>query len=470
MEAATPRARPRVVHIVGRAVGEFLGVPLAVVLCFLGLTGVVYGLDAAGWADEGHPDGLGWLGRLLGDTGALSSLLATVASSIITVTSITFSLLLLAVQQGSAALTSQVFDQFLRRRSNQLYFGFFVGLSVYVLLTLVTASALHRPVFGTLVAVLLTAAALCMVVLLIYNTIDQMRSAEIVKAIHHHTLRAREAQMPLLRTTRRAPTPGMPIACTVLAEEDGVVSAIDAGALGKALAACPAGVEVEILVGIGAYVAFRDPLVRIRSSGELDEAVQKRVSEAAIRAIDLDEGRDLSGDPAFGIEQLSTMSWTTVSTAHSNPQPGILACQGLRDILSRWGAEWPPPENPASPVVYPDRVVHDAIAALESLGVVASESIQHQTLAEVTRTLAVLLVGLPRDLKVRLEDVALRSLSALGEHVLTRELEEALRRLEDALRETGFAAGADAVARATAELARTVGRLNSRSTRVPQSG
>lgn len=142
----------------------------------------------------------------------------------------------------------------------------------------------------------------------------------------------------------------------------------------------------------------------------------------------------------------------------------------MRDILSRWGAEWPPPENPASPVVYPDRVVQDAIAALESLGVVASESIQHQTLAEVTRTLALLVVGLPRDLKVRIEDVALRSLSALGEHVLTRELEEALRQLEDALRKTGFAAGADAVARATAELARTVGHLNSRSTRVPQSG
>lgn len=199
MKTRASVTRPKVLHVVRRAVSEFLAVPLVVVLCFLGLAVMVYSLDDAGWADDQHPDGFGWLGRLLGDTGALSSLLATVASSIITVTSITFSLLLLAVQQGASALTSQVFDQFLRRRSNQLYFGFFLGLSIYVLVTLVTASPLHRPVFGTSMAVVLTAAALCMVVLLIYNTIDQMRPAEIINAIHHHVLRARKAQMPLLQ-------------------------------------------------------------------------------------------------------------------------------------------------------------------------------------------------------------------------------------------------------------------------------
>lgn len=248
------------------------------------------------------------------------------------------------------------------------------------------------------------------------------------------------------------------------------MSAIDVAALKKMLGAFPTGVEIEIVVGIGTYVAYRDPLIRIRSDGSLEGAVRTHLAKAAIRAIDLDEGRDLSGDPAFGIEQLSTIGWTTVSTAHSNPQPGILVCQGLRDILSRWGAEWPLPENPAAPIVYPDRVTEDAIAALESLVVVASESIQHQTLAEIMRTLAILVVGLPSDLATRIEDVVLRSLSALGEHVLTRELEEALGQLEAALQNVGFTATAEAVVRVTAELHQSVGRLASRSTRVPQTG
>ncbi|WP_164093848.1 DUF2254 family protein, partial [Stenotrophomonas maltophilia] len=76
---------------------------------------------------------------------ALASLLATVASSIITVTSITFSLLLIAVQQGASALTAQVTDQFMARKTNQFYFGYFVGLSVFVLITLVSNTDYHRP-------------------------------------------------------------------------------------------------------------------------------------------------------------------------------------------------------------------------------------------------------------------------------------------------------------------------------------
>ena len=127
--------------------------------------------------------GFHWLGNLLGDSAALGSLLTTVASSIITVTSITFSLMLIAVQQGAAALTAQVTDQFMARRTNQFYFGYFVGLSVFVLMTLVTNSSFHRPLFGTTLALLLTTSALCLINVMIYNTIDQMRPAQIIQFI-----------------------------------------------------------------------------------------------------------------------------------------------------------------------------------------------------------------------------------------------------------------------------------------------
>ena len=56
---------------------------------------------------------------------------SAVATSLLTVTSITFSVLLLAVQQTASSLTTVVFDQFLRRASNRLYFGFFVGLTAF---------------------------------------------------------------------------------------------------------------------------------------------------------------------------------------------------------------------------------------------------------------------------------------------------------------------------------------------------
>ncbi|MDQ3518913.1 MAG: DUF2254 domain-containing protein, partial [Gemmatimonadota bacterium] len=65
------------------------------------------------------------------DAETTSNLLAAIAAGIITVTSITISLLLLAVQQGAGSMTTAVFDQFMRRRVNQTYFGFFIGLALY---------------------------------------------------------------------------------------------------------------------------------------------------------------------------------------------------------------------------------------------------------------------------------------------------------------------------------------------------
>ena len=470
--AGVSSIRRKFVGAVTRAFGEFLGLPIVIVVCFVAFAIGIYLVDRAIWSDEQQSANLHWLAELFGDTAAINSLLTTIATSIITVTSITFSLLLLAVQQGASALTSQVFDQFLRRRSNQFHFGFFVGLSVYCLLTLVTVSTLHRPIFATLAALLFTSVALCMIVVLIYNTIDQMRPAEIVKAIHHHILLARRSQLALLQATRRKTRGGLAFEIPLASPETGIVAAIDVAAVratflerGEA-----AVVEVEFLVGIGTYAAYRDVLIRLRSDREFDEPFRKRLSDAAISAIKFSDGRDLGCDPAFGVEQLAAIGWTSVSTARSNPQPGILVVRSLRDILARWGEEGPSPSDPQSPVIYPDHVMAEAIGVLESLAVVSSESMQHQTLAEIMRTLAVLLDTLPEEFAECLENVALRSVSALGEHVLTGDLEASLQQLEMALSRHGRATASNSIMRATAALRQSVGRLNSRSTRVPQPG
>ncbi|HTK13578.1 MAG TPA: DUF2254 family protein [Xanthobacteraceae bacterium] len=466
--------RNRVFEAVRRAFKEFLGLPIAMVVCFVVFAGATYIVDEIAWSNQNSIASLKWLARLLGDAKAIGNLLGIVASSIITVTSITFSLLLIAVQQGASALTSQVFDQFLRRRSNQLYFGYFVGLCVYVLLTLATVSDVHRPIFGALVAIILTSAALCIVVVLIYNTIDQMRPAEIVKEIHHYILRARQTQKSLLEQTRRKTSGSLTSRSRICSSESGFLSKIDIGAIRTALLddekTSHERLEIEMLAGIGAYIAYGDPLIDIHSMGPPAHDRYKAIRDTAVRAITFDDGRDLNSDPSFGIEQLAIIGWTSVSTAKSNPMPGILVCQSLRDILARWAADGTVPEDAKSPVVYTDRVTQEAIEALESLAVVASESMQHQTLAEIMRTLSILLLTLPHDRVRRVEETILRSLSALGEHVLTHPLEASLQDVQQALRHIDRGESAEKVAQAVSQFRKSYGRLNSRATRVPQNG
>jgi len=91
-------------EVVHRAFVEFLKLPILIVAGFIVLAAVTSFIDYTE---------IGWLQTLRApihdaffrDSQATSDLLSTIASGVITVTSITFSLLLLAVQQAASSLT-----------------------------------------------------------------------------------------------------------------------------------------------------------------------------------------------------------------------------------------------------------------------------------------------------------------------------------------------------------------------------
>ncbi len=93
--------------------------------------------------------------------------MGTVATEVITITSITFSLLLLALQQSAGSLSHQVFDQFLQWRLNQLYFGFVIGMAFYALIILATVDPPFNPFLGATLALILASVALYVLLLLI---------------------------------------------------------------------------------------------------------------------------------------------------------------------------------------------------------------------------------------------------------------------------------------------------------------
>lgn len=112
-------------------------------------------------------------GHVFGDPESTGSLLGTIAAGVITVSSITFSILLLAMQQSAAAMTHAVLDQFLRRRFNQAFFGAYIGVAVYSLVTLATVNPPFNPVFGASLSLVSAVVTLTLLPLLIYKTIDQ---------------------------------------------------------------------------------------------------------------------------------------------------------------------------------------------------------------------------------------------------------------------------------------------------------
>lgn len=450
-----------------RAFTSFLAVPSIIILGFVLLAFGSYTIERA---DPALLRPLRDVMRehVFGDASATSALLGTVASGVITVTSITFSLLLLALQQSAAALTHQVFDQFLRRRVNQVYFGAFVGITLFALITLATVSPPFNPVLGASIALILTLLALYVLLLLIYAAIDQMRPTEIIKTIHDQTLKARDKQDDLLARTRREARLVDPDAATVRAQHDGFLIGINLDRIGAALNDVDGEVEIILNRAIGAYVAWHDPIAEVRASPGVDRG---EIADRIGAAFEQGRERDSVSDPAYGIEQLETIAWRSISTSQQNPAPGLTAIRNLRDLLARWAeCDDEQSRDDTLPVVYPDNVMQTLFGALESLSVVASESMQHQILAELYRTLEVTFPRMPMISQQATVNLVLRSLAGMSDHVLTTQLDTAVLGLADALRQGGRADAAAQVRAARDALAESIGHLNSRSTRVPNAG
>jgi uncharacterized membrane protein len=91
-------------------------------------------IDVSDWLYSATPDGA-------------RQLLTTIASSIITVTSLVFSMTLVALTLASQQLGPRLLENFMRYRTNQLVLGFFVATFVYSLLVLRTISDIDEAHF-----------------------------------------------------------------------------------------------------------------------------------------------------------------------------------------------------------------------------------------------------------------------------------------------------------------------------------
>ena len=437
-----------------RSIAEFLRVPFALLAAFILLAVGSIALDTirlpvlAGVHDT--------ISRML-PKDSVSTLLTSIATSVVTITSITFSVLLLAVQQTASSFTPVVFEQFLRRRTNQVYFGFFVGLSFYCFLVLAVLRPDKNPAFSALVALALTLVAFIMLVLIIYGTVDQMRPGTVIRSIHQLAMKARGAEDALLARTRREPrldADGM----TVHATESGYVVEIDLDLLGEAAATCPGEAEIVLEVQLGSHVVFGDAVATAVCPGQPDA---DKTRSAVLAAISLDDLRDIDVDAGYGVDEMHNIAWAAGSSAHHSPETALTAVAALRDLLARWiavsGSERE--RGDELPVVYRDGVLAQAVDALASIGLVTAESREHQTCAEVLTAFAASLPRMPAGEQGLLDDAVRRVLPAVVEHAYSKQLDHALTDLARSLSHAGLDETAGRVDQAAGQLRESTRRI-----------
>ncbi|MDX1419220.1 MAG: DUF2254 family protein [Rubricoccaceae bacterium] len=452
---------------VRRGFVEFLWVPTVVVLGFAALAvGVV-------WLDRSAP---GWIApvrsvveaHLFRRAGATNAFLGMVTTGLITMTSITFSMLLLALQQSASLIGAQVVYSFLLRRRNQLLLSFFLGSTLFALVVHASAHEGFNPLLGAALSLLLTAAALYALAVLVFTAVNQMRPQTVIGEVRTLTLEARRRQRELLLVSYRSPRYLGGTEVRIRTEQHGYVREVKVDPLREALATRRGEVEVEIPLEIGDYVAYGEELARVRAAVP-EEA--HRLAEVARKAVELDYQRAVRRDPSFGIEQIRMIGWSSGSTAYHNPSIAQEAIRNLRDIVARWTENYDEVEGSGGslPLVYPDGLVQRALTAMESLAVVATESLQPKTFEEVLHAYSHVFGQLPEHLQDRTAISMGRLVTALGDLVLTPQLEKALGEVAQTLRASGYGNAADVVETATQQMASGAGTLAARATRVKEA-
>lgn len=433
---------PRHHNRVEQAFYEFLRVPLGMVAGWLACAGIVIAFDRGllGPTDKVH-------GALASVVPPQSStiLLRSVVPGLITLNSIVFFVLVMAVQHQSSNYSPVVFDQFLRRKSNQAFFAILVGETAYAILVLALVPSGHTVLAGT-VALAGIVTTLVMLLAFIYSTVDQMRPSAIVWMIQHLALRARRVQEPLLARCRAEPElegePSLP----VHVEEAGYIVHIDGTILERAVAAVPEGenVEIDFRVSMGDHVVPGKLLGHVRGA---DRETREQLAAETLRSVMLGRMPNIDHDSGHAVDHLGNIAWAAATT--HDPQGARVAIRTLHSLLAHWGHQ--PAHDPeryggSLPIVYRDRSVTKVLDALASVVAGSAGRAQHQS---CSYALAALAEVLPRMAAVDQEAAVnrlRRVLPTARQHLYTGEMEEAFDAVYEALSITGFDRDSDRVA------------------------
>lgn len=317
---------------------SFWFVPAVIVLSAVGLATILIAVDVS--VDLPFVDR--W--PLLFGAGAAGArgLLTTVASSMITVAGVVFSITIVALSLTSSQYTSRVLRNFMRDRINQGVLGVFVGIFAYCLVVLRAIRGgdegeAFLPALAVLVGLILAFVGIAFLIFFIHHISVSIQASSIVARVARETIAAVDQLFP--QQLSEDPDEDMDkdlapfltelawSACP--ARETGYVESVDADAL-LALAR-DSGTIVRMERGIGEFVIEDTPLISIADPAVLDENMEAALNAAYV----ISEHRMVQQDIGFGIRQLVDIALKALSPGINDTTTAVMCVDYLTAIFVR---------------------------------------------------------------------------------------------------------------------------------------
>lgn len=283
--------------------------------------------------------------RLLFDGGADSAraVLSAIAGSLITATSLTFSLTVVALQLASTQASPRLLRLFAQDRMVHATLAVFLGTFAFALTVLriikgqsPTADAAVPRITITLASVL-TLASIIMLVLFLAHLARELRVETMLRDVHGETLRTLEllAALPDNGVTDVGAM-GRPEAVHLaLAASSGFITSVDRERLTGA--AADHDIVVEELHAIGDSVIAGVPLARWwpRNPGDVDDDRRRRVESDLNAAYSSGYERTSAQDLGFGLRQLVDIAVKALSPGVNDPTTAVHALSHISDVVRR---------------------------------------------------------------------------------------------------------------------------------------
>ncbi len=316
---------------------SFWFVPALIVVGAVGLAAGLIALDAN--VDLQFEDK--W--PLVFGAGAAGSrgLLTAVASSMITVAGVVFSITIVALSLTSSQYTSRVLRNFMGDRPNQIVLGVFVGIFAYCLVVLRTIRGGDEGAFVPSLAVLggmvLAFVGIGYLIFFIHHISISIQASSIIAAAAEETISAIDHLFPDdFGDNIDDDTDGNPAAVlggltwvTIAARKTGYIESVDGDALLELARRHEIIVRMER--GIGEFVVENAPLISVAGLSDSNDEAADELSGGFV----ISRHRTVQQDASFGIRQIVDIALKALSPGVNDTTTAVMCVDYLGAILAR---------------------------------------------------------------------------------------------------------------------------------------
>jgi len=368
------------------------------------------------------------------DPAVAQVILSSIATSIMTVVSIVFAILLMTLTLASTQFSPRILISFVRDRTTQWTLGVFLGTFSYCMAALPAARSLPQPFVPVATVTGAMVLALVCVGWLIYfiHHISQSISVNhIIDRIARETEQVIEELMPHPRgpfplpvRNEAAPT----CQAAILNRRSGYIRYVDIKRLIDLAKACRISLHLERRVG--QFVPAGIPLAQVSKP----ERVSTESLPDFIAAFDIGPTRTMQQDIEFGIIQIVDIALRAMSPAVNDPSTAISCVDHLSRVMILWIGRMPPPSH----YYAPPHVLRLSVPWISFDGLLdtAFEQIRHYAAADIAVSLRLLrafrdIAGATEhaDLRNKLIERAQRVVAGCAGHLAKDDLTKLQQRL-----------------------------------------